>query len=285
MAEIYLHLNGEQKGPFPVETVRAMLAAGEGTPETLAWHPGLSQWSTVAALVGPPPVPGAPGIPPVPLPPVKSKPMSTWLIVLLAVLGVGVLTIPCCCGVALGPITNGIKRAKENVALQHSRTIALAMMAYAEDHHGHYPDAGEGPAAGSVVTIGGGSPGASTSTEVFQRLIDGHYVTDPAIFYFDMPGKVKPVGDRLAANNVCYDVTAGLTTDSPSGIPMVYPTGYTVTFSGDIRVTRGAGAPYDRFITTYTGGAARDFQVTTGQSVNLGPIGNFLAVHLRQLQP
>ena len=37
MADIYLHLNGEQKGPFSSEQVRAMLVSGEITPDTLGY--------------------------------------------------------------------------------------------------------------------------------------------------------------------------------------------------------------------------------------------------------
>jgi hypothetical protein len=284
MADIFLHVNGEQKGPYSPEHVRAMLAAGEVAPDTLAWHEGLSEWSKVSAVLGPPPPPAA-GVPPPPPALPAGKGMSGWLIALIVCAGLTVLCLPCCCGVALGPITNGIKKAKENMALQQAHAIGLAMMAYANDHNGNYPDASEAPAPGSVVTISNGVVGATRSTEVFQVLLDGKYITDPALFYFAMPGKVRPVGDRLSASNVCFDVTAGLTASSGSGVPLVYPTGYTVIFGQNLTVTRGALAPFDGFIAFYTGGMARYLKITTGQSADLGPLDRSLAASLRQLKP
>jgi hypothetical protein len=287
MPDIYLHLSGEQKGPFPAEQVRAMLASGEITPDTLAWHEGLSEWSRVGVVLGPPPAPIPGALPPLPPPPTVSakKGLSGLVIALIIIGALAVLTIPCCCGIALGPVMNGIKKAKQNMALQESHAIGLAMFAYANDHNGHYPDAGEAPAS-SVVTIGNASPGATTSTEVFQKLIDEKYVTDPAIFYFAMPGKTKPVaGIRLTADNVCFDVTAGLTASSPGGIPLVYPTGYTVNFAPDIKVTRDAGAPYDGFIAFYVDNAARFTTVPPGGSMSLGPLDGRMAASLKQLKP
>ena len=283
MAGIYLHLNGEQKGPYALEQVRAMLAAGQVTPQTLAWHEGLSEWSKVSTMLAPPPVPGM-SLPPLP-PAAARKGLSGWVIALIVIGGLMVLSVPCCCGIALGPITNGIKKAKENMALQQARAIGLAMTAYANDHNGNYPDASDAPAAGAVIAVGSSTPGATTSTEVFQKLLDGKYVADPAIFYFAMPGKTRPVGDRLSADNVCFDVTAGLRTSSPDGIPLVYPTGFTVNFGQNISVTRGVGAPYDGFIAFYTGGVARYQKVIPGEAASLGPLDSSLAASLRQLQP
>jgi hypothetical protein len=214
------------------------------------------------------------------------KGLSGWVIALIVCACLLVLCLPCCCGVALGPITNGIKKAKESAAIQESHAIGLAMFAYANDHNGAYPDAPEAPASGSIVTVGNVRSGATTSTEVFQKLLDEKYVNDPAIFYFAMPGKTRPVaGNRLTADNVCFDVTAGLTSGSPSGIPLVYPTGYTVIFGHEINVTRGAYAPYDGFIAFSIGNVAQYHKVTFGEPTTIATVDASAAASLRQLKP
>ena len=76
-----------------------------------------------------------------------------------------------------------------------------------------------------------GYPNGNTSTEVFQKLIDGGYVTDPAIFYVPLPGKIRAVaGQKLKPENVCWDVTSGAGSDSPDGLPLIFMTGYKVTY-------------------------------------------------------
>jgi hypothetical protein len=74
---------------------------------------------------------------------------------------------------ALGPMPNGHVRAPENTTMQMARQIAVAMFQYSVDHDGKYPD-------------------GKSSTEVFQKLIDGNYVSDPAVFYVPLDGKAKP---------------------------------------------------------------------------------------------
>ncbi len=64
----YIAINGAQKGPYPAEQIQAMLAAGEISPDTLAWTDGQASWEPVAGLVSPPQVPLAPAPNPVPAP-------------------------------------------------------------------------------------------------------------------------------------------------------------------------------------------------------------------------
>ena len=87
------------------------------------------------------------------------------------------------------------------------------MYSYAQDNSGNYPD-------------------GKSSTEVFQQLLDGGYVTDASIFYIPAPGKTKPVsGQKLRPENVCWDVTGGLTNHSPGELPLLFLTGYRVSYS------------------------------------------------------
>jgi len=86
------------------------------------------------------------------------------------------------------------------------------MFQYAVDHNGAYPT-------------------GNSSTEVFQKLIDEKYITDPAIFYFSIPGKTKVISDKLKPENVCWDVTVPIVENSPDGLPVVFLTGYKVTYA------------------------------------------------------
>jgi hypothetical protein len=252
MTSIFLFLAGEQKGPFFPGQIRSLLAEGTITNETPAWHEGLADWSSVGAVLaalpaasGPPPVPAS--AMPRPRRVAQSPGVSGGLIAAIVAGAIFVLFIPCCAGIALGPITSGIKIAKENVAMQRARQIELIMMQYSVDHNGAYPD-------------------GKTSTEVFQKLIDGKYVTDPTIFYLEMPGKTKPTSSQLTADNVSYDVTSGVTATSPDVVPVVFCTGYTVTYTPHAGATRdnpvatpfpGPGLRFSGIAVAYKSGYAR----------------------------
>jgi hypothetical protein len=96
--------------------------------------------------------------------------------------------------------------------MQTSRTLALAMFAYTNDNNGQYPF-------------------GKSSTEAFQKLLDGGYVNDPAIFYIPMSGKTKAVsGQPLKPENVCYDVTVLADDSSPEELPLVFSTGYRMNY-------------------------------------------------------
>jgi hypothetical protein len=99
------------------------------------------------------------------------------------------------------------------------------MFAYANDNNGDYP-------------------GGKNSTEVFQKLLDGGYVSDPTLFYIPTDGKRRPVvGQKLKPENVCWDVTAGVDLKSPDGVPLVFMTGYKVIY--------GPGTPATPIIKPY----------------------------------
>ena len=118
--------------------------------------------------------------------------------------------------VLLGPKMSGIKYAAHNAWMQHARQIGQMMFAYSTDNtanNNSYPD-------------------GSSSTEVFQKLIDGGYCADPTIFYIPLPGKIKPVaGQKLKPENVSWDVTSGVDSHAPDGLPLIFMTGYKVTYA------------------------------------------------------
>jgi hypothetical protein len=120
--------------------------------------------------------------------------------------------------VFLGPLTNRIDVAQWSAAMQTSRTIALAEFQYANDHEGRYPD-------------------GNSSTDVFQKLLDGNYVSDPKMFYLRAPGKTSPSDEHLKPENVTYDVTSGIVGPVPNGLPLVIVTGYKIDYQHGGKVT------------------------------------------------
>jgi hypothetical protein len=134
--------------------------------------------------------------------------LPRWVYV-LALLGLLVLFFG---WIAFPLITNRMIKDTESGTMQASRTIALALFQYANDHDGRYPD-------------------GNSSTEVFQKLIDGNYITDPGVFYVPLAGKVKArAGDRLKPENVSFDITGGADANAPDGLPLVFLTGYKVDY-------------------------------------------------------
>ena len=124
--------------------------------------------------------------------------------VILAVLGI----------VAGGPITTGSEGPKDAPLLETPHTINLAMFQYGIDHEGIYPD-------------------GKSSTEVFQKLLDGKYLTDPTIFYtqaLNLPGKVKASSSQLKPENVCWDVTVPVGSADSDFLPVVFSTGYRLNY-------------------------------------------------------
>lgn len=284
MPDIYLHLDGKQAGPYPLEKVRWMLTEGKVTGNTLAWHEGMTQWSTVSQLLAATPPASTR---PVFVPPQGGGGMNGCLVAAIIVGGlVALLAIASIIfGLLLQPKIaelqrdnlQRLQRASRDVADVQKSTLTVqtgyladVLNRYANDHGGAYPD-------------------GQTSTEVFQKLLDEKYIFDPTVFYFPMKGKTKPVGARLTADNVCFDVTGGATTKSSKFLPIVFTTGYNVTYA--------AGTPAESDIAgrddvkgiavTYLDGSS-SYLPTAGQ----GSAANFIDPHFeaagatyRQLKP
>jgi len=85
------------------------------------------------------------------------------LVELLVVIGI----IAILAGVALGPITNGIKKAQQSSGVQSAHALGLAMYSYANDNQQTYPDK---------------SGGSATAGDIAGSLLAGGYVTDATIF-------------------------------------------------------------------------------------------------------
>ena len=80
----------------------------------------------------------------------------------------------------------------------------------------------------------GAFPSGSSSTEIFQKLIDGHYLTDPGILfdpYLGVPGKVKATSNTLRPENVCWDVTTPTDRLTSDALPFVFETGFRLEYA------------------------------------------------------
>ncbi len=133
------------------------------------------------------------------------------LVELLVVIGI----IAILAGVALGPITAGIKKAQQSAGVQTSRTIALAEFQYSNDNNQIYPF---GTDAGKVADL----------------LVAGNYIQDPGIFIISGAAlETKYTGSATTpaytTANVSWDfgetsTTAGLTPNAPDQTPLVVST-------------------------------------------------------------
>ena len=116
------------------------------------------------------------------------------------------------------PSGNGYGEGARSAICQTTRAIGTAMYDYSLDHNGQYPT-------------------GKSSTEVFQKLIDGHYVSDPTIFYLTgcgspkgEPRKTRATSNTLKPENVCFDVTVPISAATPKGLPIVFNTGFKITY-------------------------------------------------------
>jgi hypothetical protein len=114
----------------------------------------------------------------------------------------------------LGPGPNGYGKAIRDLTCRKVDEIATAMYRYSLDHGGKYPS-------------------GNSSTTVFQKLLDGGYVSDPETFYdrYISPEVKKTATSKtLAPENVSFDVTVPVTAGSPKGLPLVFVSGFKVTY-------------------------------------------------------
>jgi hypothetical protein len=187
-------------------------------------------------------------------PPMKRGP-GRIVLESICLVAVGVLFFGWGLGLFSPPL--GDRPTQEDALMQASYSIRLAMAEYMRDHGQAFPD------------------GAS-STEVFQKLVDGNDVVDPGIFYVSMPGKVKAVvGQKLKPENVCFDVTGGVGTNPPEDLPLVFLTGYRVNYAADGSAVP-LGKPIYRVIAgSYTSTSA-DFMKLGTQSDPDGVVHHFV---------
>jgi prepilin-type N-terminal cleavage/methylation domain-containing protein len=154
----------------------------------------------------------------------KSSRSGFTLVELLVVIGI----IAILAGVALGPITKGIRQAQESGSMQVCRQIGLMEFAYSNDNSQVYPY-------------------ATTSYGIANLLLNGSYASDPTVFFIKVtPGSFTPVSPAtgspyaLTTGMVSFDfmvnASAGLTSTAGDGTPLCEGTGasYTMAKNGPI---------------------------------------------------
>ena len=144
------------------------------------------------------------------------------LVELLVVIGI----IAILAGVALGPITNGIKKAKQSAGLQSAHAIGLALYSCANDNQQLYPDGGS-----PGVPVGNGGGAANALADV-QPLLAGGYVTDPSIFFISggtatkFTGTAASAASGMAQTNISWDFGsnggAGLSATNYQYLPILW---------------------------------------------------------------
>jgi prepilin-type N-terminal cleavage/methylation domain-containing protein len=131
------------------------------------------------------------------------------LVELLVVIGI----IAILAGVALGPITGGIKKGQQSAGIQTARTIAISEFMYANDNNQSYPFS------------------ATDSTGIAKLLLLGGYINDPGIFYIAGSKETKYAGTTASTSilvtNISWDfvqisTTQGLNSNVPDQLPVVF---------------------------------------------------------------
>jgi prepilin-type N-terminal cleavage/methylation domain-containing protein len=139
------------------------------------------------------------------------------LVELLVVIGI----IAILAGVALGPITNGIKQAKHNSSMQTGRQIGQMCFSFATDN----------------TANGNSYPSDTTGCKIASNLLNSNYATDPGVFLvagqtgmttYQMPA---PPTAAVVPNTGCSwsftcvdptSTTGGITSSASDLTPLVY---------------------------------------------------------------
>jgi prepilin-type N-terminal cleavage/methylation domain-containing protein len=154
------------------------------------------------------------------------------LVELLVVIGI----IAILAGVALGPITSGIEKAKESSGLQVTRSVNLMAFSYANDNSQTYP-------------------AGSNSQTIVNLLLNQKYGSDPTIFAITTSKKYTSSGTQttaysLTAGNVDFDFTttssnSGVTASASDQLPIVFTTGLSsITYTPSYTATLSNSGPF-----------------------------------------
>jgi hypothetical protein len=123
-------------------------------------------------------------------------------------------TILILAGLFIYPVfKNAKQKAIESSGIQSLAAIKSALVTYSFQHDGKFPQ-------------------GKTSTEVFQQLLDGGYISDATTFYYPLPGKigVKPASKKLLPENVSFDLTDIAYDQMPDDFPVVFLSGFKVNY-------------------------------------------------------
>ncbi len=125
------------------------------------------------------------------------------------------------CGIGLGLLVlnelwNSRYVAAASSNFDKGHYLFQCLNSYTADHDGQYPK-------------------GNSSTEIFQVLLDEHYVDNASRFYVQMKGKWRSEAGKLKPENVCWDVTWCGGKTLPEHTPSVFLTGFRIEDSPEGR--------------------------------------------------
>jgi hypothetical protein len=123
-------------------------------------------------------------------------------------------TILILAGLFIYPVfKNAKEKAIESSGIQSLSAIQIALVTYSFEHDGKFPQ-------------------GKSSTEVFQKLLDGGYISDATTFYYPLPRRtgVQPDSKKLMPENVSFDVTDVAYDQIPDDFPVVFLSGFKVDY-------------------------------------------------------
>jgi prepilin-type N-terminal cleavage/methylation domain-containing protein len=191
------------------------------------------------------------------------------LVELLVVIGI----IAILAGVALGPITRGIRKAQESAAMQSARSIGLSEFSYSNDNNNIYPD-------------------GQDASVIAQTLITGQYISDPGIFIISGDNKVTKFSGtgNIAIGNVSYDFAGvngtggatsfvGVSSSAPDQTPLVWNGGEVITWptgaNAGFNLTPSGNGPFgkDGIAVFYKSNSAFFKTPNANANVTIPPVG------------
>lgn len=168
------------------------------------------------------------------------------LVELLVVIGI----IAILAGVALGPITNGIKQAQHNASMQTGRQIGQMCFSYATDNSQN----------------GNQYPSDVTAVAIAQDLVNAGYASDPGTF---------GIAQQLNYNSTKPVVTAAKITLDKSNVSWCFTVVTAAASPAGVGVSSSASdlTPLIFFNNGFGVAPATPFPATPGAAKNLGPYG------------